>query len=175
MRESEINDLQTDNIATNFNASPNNVETSDELSLSESFFSKQDTNYAAAKREDERTKKVAAALSLGATALFGTAIFANAYLPSLPSVDKIAQSVVDQELHYSFVVSNNKKYSLTYTVSIKDEVLHVIDVSENKQHEGKITIVDYSLEMKISTRLIASLSDYQKTIGEYTIQGGSAE
>ncbi len=169
----EVNNLQTDNIATNFNASPNNVETSDELSLAESFFAKQDTNYATKKREDDKNKKTVTTLTLGATAILSTFIFANSYLPTLPKVNDISQTIVEGSLQYSFNIVGNKKYALTYLVSVNDETFYETDVSENAHYEGKVDIASYSLSMKISTSITARFSDYRRNVGEYIIQGGS--
>ncbi len=171
----EFNNIETNNLKQSFSNSPNNIETSDEISLGESLFLKQDTTYALKKRDDEKAKRIVAAITISATAILGGTFLANSFLPTLPSIDNISQSVIDKSIHYSFDISNNKKYDVIYVVYVNDKALEnsQINIRENKHYEGMVSIPDYSLDLRITSSVVAKMFDYKKEIGKYVIQEGS--
>ncbi len=177
MEIGEFNSVETNNLEQTFSDSPNNIETSDETSLGETLFVKQDTTYALKKRDDEKIKRIAAAATISVTAVLGGTFLANSFLPSPPTIDNVSHSIRNDTLHYSFDVFNNKKYEVTYTVYIDGEALKnsKIDISQNKHYEGAILIPNCSTELRITSSVVTKLADYEKEIGQYIVQEGSKQ
>ena len=170
----ETNEIDTDNIAQNFNDSPDNIATSDELSPKECFFNQIDTTYAKKKRDDALLLKAGTVLTVSATALFGGYMITNAFVPELPSIENVSQVITNGTLHYSFEVKNKNRYSLTYIVQINHEDFegNALNIDKDGLIEGDMSIPSYSKEMVITSLFKAVMLDYAKTVKEFVIQGG---
>lgn len=176
MVESEANNIESlyDNLGETFSSSPDNIQTSDELSLHEDFFHKQDTDYAFTKREDAKAKRLAAILGIGATAIAGGALLGSSFLPSLPTISNANQFLEGSVLHYHFELTQNDIYEVRYYVYLNETEVATIpfDVKSNTVFEGTIDIEAYSKEAYVVTALKGSLFDYTRTIEEYIVQKG---
>ena len=170
----ETNEIDTDNIAQNFNDSPDNIATSDELTPKECFFSQEDTSYAKKKRNDALLLKAGAVLMTSATALFGGYMITSAFLPELPSIENVSQAISNNSIHYSFEIKNKNRYTLTYIVQINHEDFenNVVSIEKEGIVEGIMPIPSYSEEMVITSLFKAAMLDYTKTVKESVIQGG---
>lgn len=177
--ESEANNIEGlyDNLGETFSSSPDNTQTSDELSLHEDFFHKQDTDYASTKRENAKAKKVATILGIGATAIAGGALLGSSFLPSFPAVSSANQFLEGSVLHYAFEITQNDMYEVRYYVYLNGTEIAAIpfDVKSNTVFEGMIDIEGYSAEAYVVTALKGSLFDYMRTIEEYIVQKGAKQ
>lgn len=179
MVESEANNIDAlyDNLGQTFSDSPDNTQVSDELSLHEDFFRKQDTDYAYTKREDAKTKRLATILGIGATAIAGGALLGASFLPSMPTVSIANQSLEGTTLHYEFEISKSDIYEIRYCVYVdKEEVASLsFDVKSSTTFSGSIYIGEHSEGSYIVTSLKGTLFDYTRTIEEYIIQKGASK
>lgn len=148
--DQEWNNLETDNLKTDFSNDVDNLETSDELEASAVYVNKPDTLYARKKRT--KTIIVASSLTLLVTSAgitVGTLVTNNnnhvSNPPTLSEVDIHASEEIDS-LIYTFTVANPQNYLVTFYLKINNETWgDIIDCSESITYEGSIDGIGYNV------------------------------
>ena len=146
--DSEYNDLTTDNTATSFDNSPDNLATSDELSASSVYTDKMGTAYSIGKGLSRAVTVVGLTISLGATGFS----FVNTFATNVPEVTErhFVQSQKDDSLDYGFTITNKDNYPITFHVQVEGETFFSLDVSKEQSYKGSVTDLGYDKEVTYS-------------------------
>ncbi len=170
--EGEFNNLSTDNLATNFTNSPNNLELSDELAADPIYTRKMGTAYSAGKWAKRAVVITGITLTVTATAILGGNVIRNAYVNNPPKLVDGYQFVIteDNTLDYQFTIADNQNnYAVKFIVYQKsNERLFYLDCSTPQEYRG--TIEELPINKHITYQIyFTNRFDYQKNLIAKTI------
>ena len=139
--DSEFNDLTTNNLATSFDASPNNIATSDELSAP-AVFQGTLTSYAKSRRIAQGITTAIAILSVG---VGGVSFLTSQFVDTPPTIsaNTIDISSTEDCLDYAFAIDNPKGYAAAFEVLIEEKTIYTLEVTEGKTYSGSVTDLGY--------------------------------
>lgn len=164
--ETECNDIPYDNLATNFNNSPNNIQTSDELEASAVYTNKMGTSYSISKM----ITKAGIAASIVATGVGGATILKNSFIKSPVLSDNIITvSQEKDELSYSFSIKNEGKMTCLFEVKSTEKTYLSLDVSISNKYEGVISNIGYDVELNYKLTYSNNV-DYTSTLWQGMLQ-----
>ena len=151
MGNTEYNNTIFDNTAANFNFSPNNVETSDELLAPETYNYERETNFAKLKRKIKIAK--IAIFSVTVTVTGGAIIVGltqNNNGPKIPAIEAPVFRVENKTLYYSFKLTNLKNYIVTFTINNTKENVYQVVLDKEDIYENNYDLSSYSGSMNAS-------------------------
>ena len=134
--EGEFNDLATDNLATSFDNSPNNLSTSDELSASEVYDDSKKSSYSLA-------KKVAAVATVAVSLVTASTVLSN-LTSQKPYIEVISIAVNEStsSLDYEFKTHSVNNYFAFFTVKMEgiENPLLEFDITSLQTYSGSVTL-----------------------------------
>lgn len=146
MEYPEFNDLTTDNTATSFDPSPDNIATSDETEAAPVYAEETVTQYAKAKRVAAAVTTTIAVVSVG---VGGVSLFNTTVVDTPPTISEESTFVVsdtEDSFTYDFTVTNDKQYTMSFDIYIETEVKFTLDVTEAREYSGTVTGLGYNKE-----------------------------
>ncbi len=167
----EFNDLTTNNIATTFTNTPNNIATSDELSADPNYVRKMGTAYSAGKWVKRAVLITGLTLTISASAILGGNYIKNVYIGAVPSLATGHVFELDgNTLKYQFTIeSNQNNYPVTFKVYEKNNgVVFILDCSSIKEYVGSVEQLKYNTTYTYDVYFTNRL-DYRKSLIQGTI------
>ncbi len=159
--DNELNSLDTDNLATSFDNSPDNLATSDELQASENYVTKQGTAFSIAKGVSRALVVTGITVSVSAG---GYMLLSNSMVSSPPSVadTSFVVSPTLDSLSYFFTITNDKEYKTTFEILEKKEILFSLDVTKADAYSGTAENLGYGKTLVYQITYVAN--DYTGTL-----------
>lgn len=151
MANTEFNNIVFDNTNANFNYSPDNVQTSDELLAGETYDYERETNFAKMKRKIKVAKL--AIFSVTVTITGGAIVVGltqNEGFLKTPVIEAPSFRVENKVLYYSFNLTNLKNYKVTFTINQNKENLYKIILDKENKYENSYDLSSYSGSMSAS-------------------------
>ena len=161
MADSEFNDLTTDNLATGFDNSPNNLATSDELNAPSVYSEATTTAYAKSKRIAGGITTAIAILSVG---VGGVSFLTSNYVTNPPTIadNELVLDEKTNELSFHFTIANSEPYPITLVVTLDETTLLSYDVS--KEGTYSFSLVPSKEEKNGYVKVYFTSADYQGTL-----------
>lgn len=142
--DSEFNDLSTNNLETTFSNSPNNLETSDELTASENYVTKMGTNHSIAKGVNRAIVTTALSVSISTG---GYMLLTNSMVHNPTTIDNVSFTYKENidSLHYEFFITNTNEYPTTFSIYYEKDkvVIFTLDVTKEGVYQGDVTSLGY--------------------------------
>ncbi len=159
--DNEFNSLDTDNLATSFSNSPDNLVTSDELQAGENYATKQGTAYSIAKGVSRALAVTGITISVSAG---GYMLLSNSMVQTPPTLaeSSFEVSTSSDSLSFSFTITNDKEYKATFEILEKKEVLFSLDVTKADTYTGTAENLGYGKTLLYQITYVAN--DYIGTL-----------
>ena len=141
MEINELNNLNTDNLATN-SMDVKNYNPSDELNIGENNYDYGESLYAKKKRTSKVIKVVATTFAIGVTTLLGGTLITNLFNSSEESIEEVSnvEHEEDKALKISYDINNSKDLSIFLIIQNGEDEVYRHDSSKTDHY-------DYSIEL----------------------------
>lgn len=153
--DKEYNNLDTDNTATNFNATPDNTKTSDELDAPISYgyeYPVRETNFAKLKKNIKIIKIAACTVTVTVTGgALVVVIRNNMVAKEIPKVENYEVNVINKFLSYKADLSNMGKYTVFFEINKGGQIINKDSYTNNGHIEKSYDLSAYIGE--ITTKL----------------------
>ena len=161
MANTDFNNTVFDNTAANFNFSPDNTATSDELSAGEIYDYERETNFAKLKRKIKIAKIAIFSVTVSVT---GGAIIVglvqNNNGPKTPVIEAPNFRVENKTLFYSFTLNDIRNYKVIFTIKNNKENIYEVVLDKNDTYENSYDLSSYSGSMSATL-------DYSNEVDHY--------
>ncbi|MBQ0009217.1 MAG: hypothetical protein KBS97_02975 [Firmicutes bacterium] len=161
MANTDFNNTVFDNTAANFNFSPDNTATSDELKVGETYNHERETNFAKLKRKIKIAK--IAIFSVTVTITGGAIVVGltqNKNAIKTPVVESLNFRVKNKTLFYSFKLTDINNYKVIFTIKNSKENIYEVVLDKNDTYENSYDLSSYSGSMSASL-------DYSNEVDHY--------
>ena len=161
MANTDYNNIVFDNTANNFNFSPDNTATSDELSAPENYNYERETNFAKLKRKIKIAK--IAIFSVTVTVTGGAIVVGltqNNNGPKTPAIEAPAFRLENKTLYYSFRVTDLNNYKVIFKINNDKENIYQVILDKENTYENSYDLSSYSGSMSATL-------DYSNEVDHY--------
>ena len=159
----EFNDLTYNYTNITFSNATNNTETSDELTATLLYQDKMGTEYSKKKKVGKFIGITGITILTTAAAMKVGGLLANGFIINPPKISNNTYEVSNGGFHYSFVITNERKYKVHYFIDVNDVMVIDQDCTETKTYEG--TFKDFQEGDKCKFYVTFSNNfDYRRTI-----------
>lgn len=164
--EKEYNEIPYDNLATTFDNSPNNIQTSDELEADAVYTNKMGTSYSISKALTKAATIVGFSVTTG---VGGVLLMQNTFVTA-PTISDNTISVSKEldELSYSFTIKNEKNLKCLFEIKSSEKTFVSLDVSPSNTYEGKVENIGYNIELTYKLSYSNNL-DYSAILWQGTL------
>ena len=161
----EFNDLTTNNTATSFSNTTNNLALSDELSADANYVRKMGTAYSAGKWAKRIVVITGITMTVSAAAILGGNVITNVYVGKAPTIASGYVFKMDEySIHYDFAIeSNANNYPVTFRLYNENESIFTLDCSTVQGYTGYIDLAE-SLDKVIYEIYFTNRLDYKRTL-----------
>ena len=139
----EYNALLTNNTSTSFNASVNNVKTSDETLAGPIYEEARVTNFAKLKRKTKIAKIALLSVTVGVTGGALTVSITNKVNGDIPTFTNTEITLNEGTIYYSFSIAKQTKYLSYFSIKNDEEELYYVQHGSVGDYFGEYQLKDY--------------------------------